>query len=77
MAATTTIAKSQKLLTKADQPQWYSSVTRRAKRDKIQEYCNPNLSQEGLTTALSLAATLASTPAATIAATTLTIALFY
>jgi hypothetical protein len=65
MAATTTKAESQQLLTKADWPQWYSSVTRRAKRDKIWEYCNPDLPQEGSATASSSAATLAATTSTT------------
>jgi hypothetical protein len=69
MAATTTKAESQQLLTKADWPEWYSSVTRRAKRDKIWEYCNPDLPQEGSATASSSAATRADTLAATTSTT--------
>jgi hypothetical protein len=40
MAAT---AESLKLLTKADWPKWYDSVTSRAQRDGIWEYCNLDL----------------------------------
>jgi hypothetical protein len=36
-------AESLKLLTKADWPEWYDSVTSRAERDGIWEYCNPDL----------------------------------
>jgi hypothetical protein len=55
--ATSTIAMQQQLLTKADWPEWYSSVSRRAERDDIWEYCNSELLEEGSTIA-SLAASV-------------------
>jgi hypothetical protein len=53
--ATSTTATQQQLLSKADWPEWYSSVTSRAERDEIWEYCNPELLEVGLATASSAA----------------------
>jgi hypothetical protein len=44
MEATT--IESRQLNTKADWPQWYSSVICRARRDGILDYCNPELAEE-------------------------------
>ena len=54
MAATADI---QRLLSKADWPQWFNTVSRRARRDEIWDYCNPALPE---------AADLAADPTASV-----------
>src|SRR3954468_720601 len=39
----TTVPASQRLINREDWKDWYSSVSRRARRDNIWDYCNPEL----------------------------------